>query len=65
MTTVSAPSLNMIYLSGPLNFPESVAVTVNTCANNLWAVIKVMDAFGKSAMVLAIATPETGMVNSD
>jgi len=46
---------------GPITFPESVGVTITQCATNLAQVIKVMDTFGKAAMVLAISDPDSGV----
>jgi len=46
---------------GPISFPESVGLTLSQCASNLFAVVKVFDVFGKSAMSLAVADPDIGV----
>jgi len=46
---------------GPLSFPASVGLTITQCANNMATVIRVMDAFGRSAMTLATSDPDAGV----
>ena len=50
-----------LFVLGPISFPESVALTISQCGINLFQVVRVFDAFGKSSMTLATSEPDVGV----